>query len=114
SFNDRHQKPAAKKRRNRFRAGFLRPPNLSHSQWTTRSRSVRVRANKSLYFWADVSRGKFKHVAARQRVLDDRAGDGVLRSYRQHGSRRRVREIPGRRRQKAVRRGDRIVREIRG
>ena len=90
--------PPRRKRRNRLLAGFFRPTNVSDRQRSTRGRGVRVRAIQGLHLWPDVPRGELQHVAARQRVLDDRAGNGVLRSYRQHGSRRRVREIPDRRR----------------
>ena len=69
---------------------------------------------QGLYLRPHVSRREFKHVPACQRILDDRAGNGILRSDRQHGSRRRVGEVFDHRREKAVLRRIGIVREIRG
>ena len=41
---------------------------------------------EGLHLRSDFPGGEFEHFAARERVLDDRAGDGVLRSERRHGS----------------------------
>ena len=45
---------------------------------------LRLRARQGLHLRPDVPRRELQHVAAPRRVLDDRAGDGVLRSGRQH------------------------------
>ena len=60
-------------------------------------------AGQSLHVWPDVSRGKLQHLAAPGRILDDRAGNGVLRTGRQHGSGRDVPEAPVPRRAGTVR-----------
>ena len=77
---DCEESAADEGRRNRFRQGFLCAADLSDSERTTRSRSVRLRVIQGLHLRPDLSRRELKHFAARQRVLDDRAGDGVLRS----------------------------------
>ena len=80
-------------RKYRLRERFFRAPNLSHRQRATRSRSVRLRALEGLHLRSDVPRGELQHFPPRERILDDRAGDGVLRFAGQHGCRRRDREI---------------------
>ena len=45
----------------------------------------RLRAGQGLHLRSDLSRGKLEHLAAPGRVLDGRAGDGLLRTGRQHG-----------------------------
>ena len=47
-------------------------------------------AGQGLHVRPDVPRGELEHVAAPGRVLDGRAGDGVLRAGRQHGPGRGV------------------------
>ena len=72
--------PRTRRRRDRLREGFLRALDLPDGERTARSRSVRLRALQGLHLWSDVPRRELQHLAARQRVLDDRTGDGVLRS----------------------------------
>ena len=50
-------------------------------------RNLRLRPFQHLHLRPHLPRGKLQHLAPRRRVLDDRAGDGVLRSGRRHGSR---------------------------
>ncbi len=59
---------------------------------------VRVRARQGLHLRPDVPRRELEHPAAPRRVLDDRAGDGLLRPDRQHGPRRGVPQADHRRR----------------
>ena len=61
---------------------FFARPDLSHGQRPARGGSFRLRALQGLHLRADFPRGEFQHFAARQRVLDDRAGNGFLRSAR--------------------------------
>ena len=49
--------------------------------------------SKVYTFGPDVSSGEQQHAAPFGRVLDDRAGDGILRAGRQHGARRRILEV---------------------
>ena len=42
-------------------------------------------AFEGLHLWSDVPCGKLEHFPSRQRVLDDRTGNGFLRFGRQHG-----------------------------
>ena len=63
----------------RLRAGLLRPAGVPHRQRPARGRDLRLRAGQGLHLRPDVPRGELEHVAAPGRVLDGRAGDGLLR-----------------------------------
>ena len=69
---------------------FFGKPDLPHRQRPARRRNLRLLARQDLHLRADVPRREQQHLAAPRRVLDGRAGDGVLRSDRQHGPRRAV------------------------
>ena len=71
---------------------FFATARLSHRQRPARRRDLRLRARQGLHVRPDVSRRELEHVAAPGRVLDGRAGDGVLRADRQHGAGRGVPE----------------------
>ncbi len=113
-----HARPAepaqARGRRDRLREGFLRTPDLPDGQRPARGRGLCLRVVQGLHVRADLPRRELEHLAPRQRILDDRAGDGVLRPAGQHGSGRGVREAPDSRRAHALRRGPRAVRQVRG
>ena len=65
--------------RDRLHAGLLRPAGVPDRQRPARGRDLRLRARQGLHLRPDVPRRELEHVAAPGRVLDDRAGDGVLR-----------------------------------
>ena len=65
---------------------FFRPAGVSHRARPARRRNLRLGARQDLHVRPDVSRGELQHLAAPGRVLDGRAGDGVLRPDRQHGA----------------------------
>ena len=79
----------------RFHAGFLRQAHLPDGQRPARSRDLRARLRQRLHLRPDVPRRELEHAAPPGRVLDDRAGDGVLRPERQSGPGRGVPEEPG-------------------
>ena len=74
----------------RFQPRFLPPPGLSHRQRPVERRDFRLRAGQGLHVRPDVPRGKLEHVAPSGRVLDGRAGNGLLRAGRQHAAGRGV------------------------
>src|SRR5205085_7429444 len=112
-FDRPEESAAARGRLDRLRAGFFCALDLSYCQWTTGGGSVRLCTLESLHLRPDLSRGELEHFAARERILDDRAGDGVYRSARQHGCRREDREISHPRYPGTLRGGPRVVRQIR-
>ena len=85
----------ARQSRADFDAGFLRPAHLPHGQRPVGSRDLRARLRQRLHLRPDLPRREFEHAAPPRRVLHDRAGDGLLRSEGQPGSRRGVSEEPG-------------------
>ena len=62
--------------------GFLRQARLPDRQRPARGRDLRLRAVQHLHLRPDLPRRELQHRAPRRRVLDDRAGDGLLRSRR--------------------------------
>ena len=88
--------------RDRLCQRLFRSADLPDRERSAGSGSVGAGAVESLHLRSNVSRRELQHLAPRERVLDDRTGDGVLRFERQHGSRRRVREIFDRRCEKAL------------
>ncbi len=76
--------------------------------------SVRLRALEYLHLRPDLPRRELEHRAPCRRVLDDRAGDGVLRFAGGHGPGRGVHQGHGALRAGALRRGPRVVRQVRG
>ena len=87
---------------------FDRPAYLTVSG-QLEGRDLRLRAGQGLHVRPDVPRRELQHVAAPGRVLDGRAGDGVLRADRQHGPGRGVPEAHLPRRAGAVRRGHGVL-----
>ena len=83
---------------------FDRPAYLTVSG-QLRGRDLRLRAGQGLHLRPDVSRRELEHLAPPGRVLDGRAGDGLLRADRQHGPGRAVLEahLPRRARRNAPR-----------
>ena len=67
---------------------LFRQGGQPHRLRPTGGRAVRLCLGQRLHLWADVPGGKLQHPAARRRVLDDRAGNGVRRFARRHGPRR--------------------------
>src|SRR5207237_816968 len=59
-------------------ARFLRPAVLSHREPPVGGRDIRLRAIERLYARPPLPRRELQHLAPRGRVLDDRAGDGLL------------------------------------
>ncbi len=84
---------ARRGRRGRLAAGFLRPPGLPDRQRPARRGDFRSGVLQRLHLRPDVSRREQQHAAPSGGVLDDRAGDGFLRTRRQHAARRRVSEV---------------------
>ena len=68
---------------------FDRPAFLTVSG-QLRGRNLRLLAGQDLHVRPDVSRRELEHLAAPGRVLDGRAGNGLLRADRQHGPGRGV------------------------
>ncbi len=95
-------------------ADFFGKPSLPHGQRATGSGDFRVRALKHLYLRADVPGGEFQYSAARGGVLDDRAGDGLLRFARGHGPGRGVRQGDGPLRAGTLRGGRGVLFKVRG
>ena len=79
-----------KGRGSRLQAGLLRPAGLPDGERPAGGGDFRLRPGQGLHFRPNVPGGELEHVASSGRVLDDRAGDGVFRSDRQHGPRRGV------------------------
>src|SRR5207249_4062765 len=80
-FDARRLGAAARRRgARRFHPGLLRPRGASHRVRTARSGDRGARARQRLYVRPDVSRRELEHEPASRRVLDGRAGDGLLRS----------------------------------
>ena len=96
--------------RNRLLPGLLRQAGLPDRQRPARGRDVRLRARQHLHLRADVSGRELEHDAAPGRVLDDRAGDGVLRSERQHDAGRSVHQAHHQGRAGELRRGHEVLR----
>ena len=66
---------------------FFRAAGVSHRQSGQLEGEIYAcGAGQNLHVRADVSRGELQHLAASGRVLDGRAGNGVLRTDRQHGT----------------------------
>ena len=72
---------------------FFGQAGLSHRQRPARRRDLRLGVLQSLHLRPDVSRRELQHAAPPGRVLDDRAGDGLLRAGRQHAAGRGVSEV---------------------
>ena len=89
---------------------FFGKPRLPDRQRPARRRDVRLRAVQHLHLRPDLPRGELEHRAPRRRVLDDRAGDGVLRFAGRHGPGRGVHQGHGAIRAGALRRGPGVVR----
>ena len=73
---------ARDRRQGRLAARFFRQAGLSDCERPARRRDLRVGVLQSLHFRPDVSRREQQHAAPPGRVLDDRAGNGFLRSRR--------------------------------
>ncbi len=93
----------------RFQHRFFPPPGLSDRQRPVERRDFCLLARQSLHVRADVSRGEFEHVASSGRVLDGRAGDGVLRARGQHAAGRGVFETHLPRRPQSLHAGDGVL-----
>ena len=105
----RSRQAAAARRQDRLHAGLLRQADLSDRQRPTARRNLRLRPGQGLHLRPDVSGRELQHLAASRRVLDDRAGDGVLRSVRQHDPGRGVHQADHHRCPDQVRRGHEIL-----
>ena len=97
--------PRTPSRRDRLRAGFFPAAGVSHRLRPARRRNLRDGAGQDLHVRPDVSRRELEHDAAPGRVLDGRAGGGVLRADGQHGAGRAVPEADLPRRAGRLRRG---------
>jgi hypothetical protein len=74
---------------------------------------LRLRAVQHLHLRPHLPRRELQHLPPRGRVLDDRAGDGLLRPRGRHGPRRGIREAPHPRRPRTLRRRPRVLRQVR-
>ncbi len=81
-----------------YRERFFLSACLSDRQRPVAGRNLRLLAGQDLHVRADVSCRELEHLAPPGRVLDGRAGNGLLRAGRQHGSGRSVFETDRRRR----------------
>ena len=95
------------KHRREAAGGFLRQADLPDRQRPARRRDLRLRAVQHLHLRPDLPRRELEHRAPRRRVLDDRAGDGVLRFAGRHGPGGGVHQGHGAVRAGALRRGPR-------
>ena len=93
----------------RLLARFLQSPGVPDRQRPARSRDLRLRAGQDVHVRTDVPRGELQHAAAPGRVLDDRAGDGLLRSLGRHGAGRRAAETHLQRRAGKMPRGHAVL-----
>ena len=80
-------------RRSRLRAGLLRQAGVPHGERPARRRDLRLGFRQGLHVRSHVSRRELQHAAPPRRVLDDRAGDGVLRSRRTTWSSPRIPQV---------------------
>ncbi len=92
------QSSASRTRRSTTGKDFFARPGLSDGQRPVAGRDFRLLAGQGVYLRPDIPGGKLEHLAAPGRVLDGRAGDGVLRAGRQHATGRGVSEADRRRR----------------
>ncbi len=74
----------------RFHPGLLRPPHVPDRQRPARGRDLRLRPGQGLHLRPHLPRRELQHLPPPGRVLDGRAGDGLLRAGRQHGPGRAV------------------------
>ena len=91
---------------------FGRPAYLTVSG-QLEGRNLRLRAGQGLHVRADLPGRELEHLAAPGRVLDDRAGDGVLRTDRQHGPGRGVPQADRPRRARPLCRRHAVLRRAR-
>ena len=98
----------------RLRAGLLRQAGVPHRQRPARrSRSFACSLGKVYTFGPTFRAENSQHPAAPRRVLDGRAGDGLLRPDRQHGPGRGVPQADLQRRAGALRRGHGVLQRAR-
>ena len=86
--------PAGQEGQRGFLQGLLRQEDEPHRERPARGRARRHRRGRDLHLRPHLPGGELQHPAPPRGVLDDRAGNGLLRHQRRHGARRRVREIP--------------------
>ena len=103
------QAAAQRAGRDRFLQGLLRPAHLPDGERPARGRDLRLRPGQGLHLRPDVPRREQQHLAAPGRVLDGRAGNGLLRADRQHGPGRGVPEAHLQGRSGEVRRGHAVL-----
>ena len=73
-----------------FTKDFFGQADLPDRQRPARGGDLRLRAGQGLHLRPDLPRRELQHLAPPGRVLDGRAGDGLLRPERQHGPGRGV------------------------
>ncbi len=78
--------------RRRLRAGLFPSAGVPHRLRPAGRRDLRHGAGQGLHVRPHVPRRELEHHAAPGRVLDGRAGSGVLRTRRQHGAGRAILE----------------------
>ena len=112
SASPRSTRPSRRstERRSRLQQGLLRQADLPDRQRPARSGDLRLRPGQGLHLRADLPGRELEHLAPPGRVLDGRAGNGLLRSARQHDPGRGVPQTHHPRRPGALRRGHAVLR----
>ena len=82
-----YQKP---RRQDRLHQGLLRQAGVPHRERAASGRNVRLCSGQDLHLRPDLPRRELEHSAPPRRVLDDRTGNGLLRTHRQHGPGRSI------------------------